>query len=189
MPQVSARTSSGHEASTSKTLSPSGVIGGVSRSNSSWIGPTSSSSTFSSVDHADDAAVLVEQHGQVDPVALELEQELVEPQRHGQERDLAGELAQVGPAVLIGPGAEDVLDVDHADDGRQVVLAEREPGVAGLAGEAEVVLERPGQAQIDDVGPRDHHPPGGLLLQVRARSRSSSARCATGGRPPRSRPR
>ena len=40
-------------------------------------------------DHADDAAVFVEQHGQVHPVPLELEQELVEPERHGQERDLA----------------------------------------------------------------------------------------------------
>ena len=30
--------------------------------------------------HADDAAVLVEQHGQVNPVALKFEQELVEPQ-------------------------------------------------------------------------------------------------------------
>ena len=48
-PQVSARTSSGHAASTSKAFSPIGVISGVSRSNSSWIGPTSSSSTFSSV--------------------------------------------------------------------------------------------------------------------------------------------
>ena len=39
----------GQDASTSNTLSPTGVIGGVSRSNSSWIGPTSSSSTFSRV--------------------------------------------------------------------------------------------------------------------------------------------
>ena len=79
------------------------MIGGVSRSNSSWIGPTSSSSTFSRVDHADDAAVLVEQHRQVHPVALKFEQELVEPERHRQERDLARELAQVGPPVLIAP--------------------------------------------------------------------------------------
>ena len=50
-------------------------------------------------DHADDAAVLVEQHRQVDPVALELEQEVVEPQRLGQERDLAGDRAEVGAAV------------------------------------------------------------------------------------------
>ena len=116
--------------------------------------------------HADDAAVLVEQHGQVDPVPLEFEQELVEPQRLGQERDLPGELPEVGPAVLHGPGAEEVLDVDHADDGGQVVLAEREPGVAGLAGEPEVLLERAREAQVDDVGARDHHPPGGLLFEV-----------------------
>ncbi len=56
------------------------MIGGVSRSNSSWIGPTSSSSTFSRVTMPDDAAVFVEQHGQVNPVALKFEQELVEPQ-------------------------------------------------------------------------------------------------------------
>ena len=49
--------------------------------------------------HADDAAVLVEQHRQVDPVALEFDQELVEPERLGQERHLAGQLAEVGPAV------------------------------------------------------------------------------------------
>ena len=48
----------------------------------------------------------------------------------------------------------------------QVVLAEREARVAGLAGEPEVLLERPGEAQIDDVGPGDHHPPRGLLLEV-----------------------
>ena len=64
------------------------------------------------------------------------------------------------------PGAEQVLDVDHADHGRQVVLAERVAGVPGLAGDPEVVLQRPGQAEVDDVGPGDHHPPGGLLLQV-----------------------
>ncbi len=52
---------------------------------------------------------------------------------------------------------------------------------------AEVFLERPRQAQVDDVGPRNHHPPGGLLFEVQARFRSSSARCAKGGRRPRSR--
>ena len=63
-------------------------------------------------------------------------------------------------------GAEEVLDVDHADDGRQVVLAEREPGVAGASGDPEVLLDRPGEAQVDDVGAGDHDPLGGLLLQV-----------------------
>ena len=48
-PTCSASTSSGQEASTSKTPFPMGVICGVSRSNSSWIGPTSSSRTFSRV--------------------------------------------------------------------------------------------------------------------------------------------
>ena len=78
--QVSARTSSGHEASTSKTFSPSGVIGGVSRSNSSWIGPDQLFEHVFKSHHAGDAAVLVEQHRQVNPVALKFEQELVEPQ-------------------------------------------------------------------------------------------------------------
>ena len=56
--------------------------------------------------------------------------------------------------------------MDHADDGGQVVLAEGEPRVPRLAGHPEVLLERPRQAEVDDVGTRDHHPPGGLLLEV-----------------------
>ena len=36
----------------------------------------------------------------------------------------------------------------------------------GLAGDPQVVLERPGEAQVDDVGAGDHHPPGGLLFEV-----------------------
>ena len=102
----------------------------------------------------------------MDPVALEFDQEEVEPERLGQERDPTRGLAEVGPGAGRAAGSEDVLDVDHADHGRQVVLAERIPGVPGLAGDPEVVLDGPRQAQVDDVRAGDHHPAGGLLLQV-----------------------
>ena len=36
----------------------------------------------------------------------------------------------------------------------------------GLAGQPQVLCQRAGQAQVDDVRPRDHHAPGCLLLEV-----------------------
>jgi hypothetical protein len=56
--------------------------------------------------------------------------------------------------------------VDHADDRGEVVLAKREPGVAGLASDAQVVFDGAREAQVHDVGPRDHHAAGGLLFEV-----------------------
>ena len=99
-------------------------------------------------------------------IPLKFEQELIEPQRDGQERDLPRKLAQLGPAVLIGAGPENIFDVNHADHGRQVVLAKRKPGMTRLASQAKIVFERPRQAQVNDVGPRNHDPPGGLFFQV-----------------------
>ena len=91
--------------------------------------------------HADDAAVFVQQHCQVDPRPLELDEELVEPQGFGQEGDLAGELAEVGAGAVAGAGAEQVLDVDHAQDGGEIVLAEGESRVPGLPGDAQVIFQ------------------------------------------------
>ncbi len=100
------------------------------------------------------------------PIALEFQQELIQSEHHRQEGDLARELAEVHPPILIGAAPEDVLDVDHANDRRQVVLAERESRVTGLPGDPQVVFHRAGQAQVDDVRPRDHHPTRRLLFQV-----------------------
>src|SRR5262245_2830570 len=65
--------------------------------------------------HSSNAAVFVEQHRQMNPIALKFEQKLVEPQADGQKGDFTGYLPQVGAPVLIGSASENVLDVNHPD--------------------------------------------------------------------------
>src|SRR3954447_11672142 len=56
--------------------------------------------------------------------------------------------------------------MDDADHSREVVFAKRKPRVARLASQPQVFFQRPGEAEVDDVRPRNHHPPRGLLLEV-----------------------
>ena len=145
---------------------PAGVTCGVSRSNSSWIGPTSSSSTFSRLTMPTTLPYSSSSIARWTRFRWNSTSRWSSRSVSGRNGTLRAHLRRSSRPLLDAPGAEQVLDVDHADDGRQVVLAERVARVARLAGDPQVVLERPRQAQVDDVRARDHHPPRGLLLQV-----------------------
>ena len=72
-------------------------------------------------------------------------------------------LRRVGGRLL---DHENVLDVNHADDGVEAVFVDRKPAVTRLGKGGDETLERHGDRYGDDVGARDGDVPRGLFAEV-----------------------
>ena len=107
-------------------------------------------------DHAAHPAVLVEDGRQVDLLGEHAVEQPVEGQGLRHEGEVPGHALERFEGL---GAAEQVLDVDHADDPVERAVAQGEAGVAALPRDLEVGLERLLGVEIDHVGPRHHDLP------------------------------
>ena len=144
---------------------PSGSISGRSRSNSSWIWPNSSSVMFSSETMPRRAAVLVEHDRHVGLALDELREQRFDRAVLRNEEEVALELDE-RPAGTAQLREEKVLHVNEADGLVERAVAERVARVARGADRLEVLLDRLGGREDDDVGARHHDLPRGALREL-----------------------
>lgn len=116
-------------------------------------------------DEADDAAVLVEDHGLVDAGVAELGEHAEGLHRARYEHGLADVLREV-ERLALERGVEEVLGVEHAAEIVEVLAADGEDVLRMFADDAQVVAQGVGQVEPEHLGARRHQGVGGLVAHV-----------------------
>ncbi len=112
-----------------------------------------------------DAAVFVDDEGEVDARLAHLQQQVEHRHLRGDHQRVAqdvGELELLGAAAI----GVDVLDVDHADDVIELLAVDGQAGMAFATDLFQRLLERHLGLHGDDVGARHHHVVSGLAGQA-----------------------
>ena len=139
---------------------------GVSRSNSSWIGPTSSSRTFSRLTMPTTLPYSSSSIARWTRLRWNSTSRWSSWSVSGRNGTLRATLRRSGRPLLDAPERKRsltwIMPMTVVRSSSQSGI----PRVPGLPRDPEVVLERSRQAQVDDVGAGDHHPTGRLLLEV-----------------------
>lgn len=116
-------------------------------------------------DEADDAAVLVEDHGLVDAGVAELGEHAEGLHRARHEHGLADVLREV-EGLALERGVEEVFGVEHAAEVVEILAADGEDVLRMFADDAQVVAQGVGQVEPEHLGARRHQGVGGLVAHV-----------------------
>ena len=116
-------------------------------------------------DEADDAAVLVEDHGLVDAGVAELGEHAEGLHRAWYEHGLADVLREV-ERLALERGVEEILGVEHAAEVVEVLATDGEDVLRVFADDAQVVAQGVGQVEPEHLGARRHQGVGGLVAHV-----------------------
>ena len=116
-------------------------------------------------DEADDAAVLVEDHGLVDAGVAELGEHAEGLHRARYEHGLADVLREV-EGLALERGVEEVFGVEHAAEVVEILAADGEDVLRMFADDAQVVAQGVGQVEPEHLGARRHQGVGRLVAHV-----------------------
>lgn len=116
-------------------------------------------------DEADDAAVLVEDHGLVNAGVAEFGEHAEGLHRARHKHGLADVLREV-ERLALERGVEEVLGVEHAAEVIEVLAADGEDVLRVFADDAQVVAQGVGQVEPEHLGARRHQGVGGLVAHV-----------------------
>lgn len=116
-------------------------------------------------DEADDAAVLVEDHGLVDAGVAEFGEHAEGLHRARHKHGLADVLREV-EGLALERGVEEVFGVEHAAEVVEILAADGEDVLRMFADDAQVVAQGVGQVEPEHLGARRHQGVGGLVAHV-----------------------